>query len=95
VLLAGLGVTTFASAALWFAPPLIVFHGMPASHAIRWSVYAALSNAGAMIVYGVILMVLMILAWLPFGLGLFVLLPVLVISTYTSYRDIFDHRPPG
>ncbi|HET7404363.1 MAG TPA: BPSS1780 family membrane protein [Usitatibacter sp.] len=94
VLLAGLSVTTLASAALWFAPPLIVFHGMPASHAIRWSVYAALSNAGAMIVYGVILMVLMVLAWLPFGLGLFVLLPVLVISTYTSYRDIFDHKPP-
>ena len=38
--------------ALWFAPPLIAFHGMSATHAIRWSVYAALSNLGAMLVYG-------------------------------------------
>jgi hypothetical protein len=89
ILLAGMIVSTAASGALWFAPQLIVFHGMPASHAIRWSLYAALANLGAMVVYGVLMVTFMMLAWLPFGLGLLVLLPIMVISTFTSYRDVF------
>ena len=92
ILLIGLAITTTASGILWFAPQLIVFHGMPASHAIRWSVYAGLANLGALLAYGAMLMLLMVVAWLPFGLGMLVLLPVLVISTYTSYRDVFELR---
>ena len=90
ILTAGFAVMALASGALWFAPQLIVFHGMSTSHAIRWSVYAALSNVGAMAVYGAVLMLALIVAWLPFGLGLIVMVPVMVISTYTGYRDVFE-----
>jgi hypothetical protein len=82
-----------ASGALWFAPQLVVFHDMSTSHAIRWSVYAALANMGAMIVYGVLLVVLLVVAWMPLGIGLLVMLPVMVISTYTGYRDVFEKKP--
>lgn len=94
VLATGFGLLTLASGALWFAPQLIVFHGMSTSHAIRWSVYAALSNFGAMVVYGTLLVLALMVAWLPLGLGFFVMVPVMAISTYTGYRDVFE-RPAG
>lgn len=91
-LAAGFTVMGLASGALWYAPQLIVFHGMPTSHAIRWSVYAALSNPGAMLLYGALLVLLLMIAWIPLGLGMLVMLPVMVISTYTGYRDVFESR---
>ena len=94
VLAAGFSLASLASGALWFAPQLLVFHNMPVAHAVRWSVYAALANLGAMLVYGVLLMALFFAAWIPFGLGMLVMLPVMVISTYTSYREVFEARPP-
>ena len=94
IIAAGLAFMAVASGFLWFAPQLIVFHGMPASHAIRWSVYAALSNIGAMLVYGVLLVAAMLAAWIPLGLGLLVMVPVLAISTYTGYKDVFEGELP-
>ena len=38
--------------ALWFAPAVLAFHDLSTAHAIRWSLYAALSNLGAMALYG-------------------------------------------
>lgn len=93
IVLAGFSLPALASAALWFAPQLLVFHNMPLSHAIRWSVYAALANIGAMLLYGVLLVLLLFIAWIPFGIGLLVMLPVMVISTYTGYRDVFESHP--
>ena len=90
LLLSGFALMALASGALWFAPQLVAFHGMTASHAIRWSVYASLSNLGAMSVYGVVLVALLFVAWVPFGVGLIVMLPVMVISTFTGYRDVFE-----
>jgi len=95
ILTAGFLLMALASGALWFAPQLIVFHGMSTSHAIRWSVYAALANLGAMFTYGAALTLALVLAWLPLGLGLIVMVPVLAISTYTGYRDIFESVTPG
>ena len=93
ILAAGFGVAAAASGALWFAPQLLVFHDMPVSHAIRWSVYATLANLGAMFLYGALLLALLFAAWIPFGLGMLVMLPVMAISTYTGYRDIFESGP--
>lgn len=91
-LLAGLLVMGLVKGALWFAPPLIAFHGLSAMHAIRWSVYAALSNFGAMVAYLLALLAAYVLAALPWLLGLIVLLPVMCLSTFTGYRDVFE-RP--
>jgi uncharacterized membrane protein len=90
ILAVGFVLTLTVKGALWFAPPLIAFHGMSTSHAIRWSVYAAVANIGAMLVYGMVLMMLFFLALLPWALGLIVFMPVMAISTYVGYREVFE-----
>lgn len=97
ILVVGFLLTVLVKGALWFAPQLIALHDMPMTHAMRWSTYAALSNVGAMIVYGVLLMLLFFAALVPWALGLLVVIPMMVISTYLGYRDVFENssRPPS
>lgn len=75
--------------AVWFAPPLIVFHNMPPVEAMKLSLAASWRNTMPLLVYGVATLVLGIIASIPLMLGLIVLLPVLVCSIYASYKDIF------
>jgi hypothetical protein len=75
--------------ALWFAPPLVVFHGQSAAQAMKASFVACLKNIVPFLVYGVLTFLLAILASIPFGLGWLVLGPVLAGSLYAGYRDIF------
>ena len=92
ILLLGFLLTVLIKGALWFAPPLIALHDMPVTHAMRWSLYAALANLGAMIVYGLALMALFFAAIVPWGLGLLVVIPMMAISTYIGYRDVFEAK---
>lgn len=78
--------------AYWFAPALVVFHDMPAVAAMKLSFHACLRNLVPFLVYTLAIMVLMVLAILPFGLGLLVLIPTMTASLYVSYRDIFGIR---
>ena len=78
----------------WFAVPLIGLDGMRATHAIRWSVYACIANLGAFTIYGLAAFVLTLLALLPLGLGLILLVPTMAATTYTSYRDVFVADSP-
>ena len=94
ILVIGFLLTVAVKGALWFAPPLIALHDMPMTHAIRWSAYAALSNVGAMIVYGLALMALFFAALIPWALGLIVVIPMMAISTYVGYRDVFESSSP-
>ncbi len=89
----GLLATAAVKGALWFAPPLIAFHGLSTTHAIRWSVYAALSNLGAMLIYGLALMGLFLACTLTWGLGLIVVVPMMLASTYVGYREVFEKEP--
>lgn len=89
ILLVGLVLTALVKGALWFAPAVLAFHDMTTAHAVRWSVYAALSNLGAMLLYGVVLTVVFALAILPWGLGLMLAIPVMIASTYAGYREVF------
>lgn len=75
--------------AIWFAPPLVAFHGRGAIEAMQESFLGCLKNIVPFLVYGVVFMVLGILASIPLGLGWLVLGPVLAASAYTSYKDIF------
>lgn len=75
--------------ALWFAPALIVFHGLKPVEAMKTSFFACLKNIIPFLLYGVILLALSFVAAIPFGLGFLVLMPVIVASIYTAYRDIF------
>lgn len=94
ILAFGFLLTIVIKGALWFAPPLIAFHGLPTGHAIRWSVYAALSNIGAMMAYGAVLLLLFIVGMIPWALGLLFVIPLMVISTYVGYRDVFESTAP-
>jgi uncharacterized membrane protein len=89
ILLVGLALTAVVKGALWFAPALLAFHELSTAHAIRWSLFAALSNLGAMLAYGIALTVVFVAGALPWGLGLLVVIPVMVASTYTGYADVF------
>jgi hypothetical protein len=90
ILAVGFLLTAIVKGALWFAPPLIAFHGMSTMHAVRWSVYAALANLGAMMVYGSVLLFLFFVGLIPWALGLLVVIPLMAISSYVGYRDVFE-----
>lgn len=75
--------------ALWFAPALAVFNDAQPVAALKTSFNACLKNIVPFLVYGIVLLVLSIIAAIPFGVGLLVLVPVIFASVYTGYRDIF------
>lgn len=75
--------------AMWFAPALVFFHGMPPVAALKASFHACASNWLPMLVYGLFLSVLVFFATLPIALGWLLLIPILYGTVYVSYRDIF------
>ena len=75
--------------AYWFAPALVVLNGEPPVAALSKSFAASWHNFGAFLLYGVIYIGLAIAASIPFGLGWFVLGPMLVGSCYAGWRTIF------
>ena len=75
--------------AMWFAPALVVFHDMGAWESMKESFFGCLKNILPFLLYGVVALVLGVLAVIPLGLGWLVLWPVIVASLYTSYRDIY------
>ncbi|MCE9549823.1 MAG: hypothetical protein K8R50_02245 [Betaproteobacteria bacterium] len=79
--------------AYWFAPILVVFHDMQAKDAMKTSFDACMKNIMPFLVYSLISMGLIFLAAIPFGLGLFVLIPTMTASLYSSYKDIFNPPP--
>jgi uncharacterized membrane protein len=76
-------------AAYWFAPMLVVMHEVKPVEAMRESFFACFRNFLAFLVYGVVLLVLLIVALIPLGLGIFVWVPLVMASTYASYRGVF------
>jgi hypothetical protein len=75
--------------AYWFAPLLVAFHGLSAMEAMKQSFMACLQNILPFFVYSVISMALLLLAAIPFGLGLLIMIPTMTASLYASYKDIF------
>ena len=76
--------------AAWFAPLLVIFNDMPPVEAMRTSFVACIKNIVAFQIYAIILVVFTVLATIPYGLGLFVLVPTVFASIYVSYEDIFQ-----
>ncbi|WPL19063.1 putative integral membrane protein [Thiorhodovibrio winogradskyi] len=75
--------------AYWFAPALVMLNGLGALAAMKMSFLGCLKNLLPFLVYGLVCTVLMLLALIPFGLGLLILSPMLIASMYAAYRDIF------
>jgi len=91
--LVGLAVLVPLMMAYWFSPTLVVFHDMKAVDAMKVSFTACLRNIGPFTVYSLISMVLMLIAAIPLGLGLLVMIPTMTASLYISYKDIFNPPP--
>ncbi len=75
--------------AYWFAPALVALDGLSALNAMKLSFSGCLKNILPFLLYGIIAMVFMFLAFIPLGLGLLVMIPALTASIYTAYRDIY------
>lgn len=77
-------------AAYWFAVPLVYFGEYGIVTALKTSLIACLRNILPLLWYSIIVLVLAMVATIPFGLGWLVLVPVLMIAYYTMFRDIFS-----
>lgn len=75
--------------AFWFAPALVALRDVAPVQALKSSFSACLKNILPLLVYGVLYLVAATVASIPFGLGWILLLPLLVLTVYTSFRDIY------
>jgi uncharacterized membrane protein len=87
--LVALGLAVPVYMALWFAPALVVLRELPPIEALKQSFRGCLKNVIPFLVYGLIAMVLTVLAAIPLGLGLLVMMPVIMASVYVAYGEIF------
>ena len=88
-LLVLLAVGFLMAMAFWFAPGLVVFRNVAPIDALQASFSASLKNIVPFLLYGVIYIVAAVVASIPFGLGWVVLVPVLMLTMYVSYKDLF------
>ena len=84
-----LGLSIPLMMAAWFAPLLVAFKDMPAVAAMKLSFLACIKNIIPLQLYTITMVVLAVIAAMPYGLGFFLLVPVLFASLYASYEDIF------
>jgi hypothetical protein len=84
-----LGLTAPLLMVIWFAPLIVIFNDTPAIPAMKLSFTVCLQNINAFLVYGGAYLLLTIIAVIPLGLGLLIIVPLLFPTIYTSYIDIF------
>lgn len=103
ILLAVLTLTLPLAMAYWFAVQLVQFDDVPPIEALKLSFIACLRNIWPFLLYGIVMLVLFCLVFVPFGLAipywaaavvaviavLFVGVPVTIATMYTSYKGVF------
>jgi hypothetical protein len=82
-------ISLVVTALTYFAVPLVLFRNMEAPLALKSSFDGVLANLPAVIVFWIACMVLLVIAVLPAGLGLLVLVPVLLGAAYEAYAEIY------
>lgn len=90
--LVAVGLSVPLMAAYWFAPALVMMHDMKPVEAMKASFFACFRNFVPFIVYGLVMLVALIVAMIPFGLGMLVWVPLAITSTYVAYRRIFTEE---
>ena len=75
---------------VWLAPPLAVFHDIPAMQAMKHSFLASLRSLPAFIVAFFLVALMLFLTSLTLGLGLLIVIPIMAGSTYAAYCDLFE-----
>ncbi|AOY01065.1 BPSS1780 family membrane protein [Jeongeupia sp. USM3] len=76
----------------FFAPALVMLHGIPAGEAMKLSLVGFWRNWQPVLLASAILTGLAIVAMIPMMLGLIVLIPVVLLTNYTAYADVFETR---
>lgn len=76
--------------AIWFMPPLIAFHRMAPTRALLRGFAACLHSTPTFAAFAFTMAILHLLAFLPAGLGVPILLPVVIGALHASYRDVFQ-----
>lgn len=87
--LIGLTIGALITMALFYGAPLVMLAGQNAWPAALDSVAACWTNMLPLLVFGLIYLVLIVAAAIPFGLGFLILFPVTVCAAYASYREVF------
>ena len=75
--------------AMWWAPCLVVFNQQTPAEALKHAILAIFRNMLSSLVYTLVLLVLYLAVIVTLGLGIFVVGPLVIVSAYTSYKDIF------
>lgn len=80
--------------AIWFAPALIALHGLGAVTAMKKSFQGSKVNLVPLFVYGLVCMIVLpLIIFFTLGLGIFLVVPVLLLTYFTSYRDVWTDQP--
>lgn len=75
--------------ATYLAPQLIVLNGQPAIEAMKMSLAGCAKNILPGIVFLICAMLMVFASMIPLLLGLLITMPIMAITSYTVYRDIF------
>lgn len=86
LLLSVIGMVVYGAGAI--ATALVAIHRHPVWAALKLGLAASFSNIGAWLVFGACAFLMMIVASIPLGLGLLVVLPVFMAACYAAYRDL-------
>jgi hypothetical protein len=92
VLLVGLGGLLLylpLGLSVWWSPALVFLHDLSPFEAMKRSLFACVRNWRALLVFAVLALFMCLVAIIPFGLGLLIAGPVLAISWWAGYRDLF------
>ena len=74
---------------VWFAPALVVLDDQGTMESLKNSFAGCVKNVIPYLIYGIVGLILTILATIPLGLGWFVLTPMIIASVYLAYKDIY------
>lgn len=80
--------------AMLYAIPLVMLGRQDAWPAVQDSIAACWINMLPLLVFGLIGLVLAMIATIPFGLGFLILWPVMICAVYASYREVFMEPTP-
>jgi len=89
-ILVGLAFSLPLIMAFWFAPAIIVLRQINAIPAMILSFKACLVNILPFLVYGIVGLILFVLATIPVMLGHLVLFPMIIASIYIGYKDVLS-----
>lgn len=73
----------------WFAPVLISLGGVPLIESLKMSFVGCLKNILPFLIFSIAMIILAVIASIPFFLGWLVLMPMGMAAFYTAYRAIY------